>query len=431
MECKLLALLISLWAAPICAQQFPAPTLPLAGTEVIPCIQPPPGHANSGYKACTAANIADTQGGGALLKDNNLSDVVSPSASLVNIGGASLAANNIFDGTNLFSGSMIGGPNWTYSPSGTGGTPTGNAQFLFTPSMDSAIHQQALFVFPVVGSFTNPSGFAGAYNMKWGDSGSEVPAGTQVNFGAFECNITTMQALADMSEGNHCFGGTIQTDNGGEEQGIAIVAHINNVAATYYGADIAVDNRVAGGSQYGFEANSIGTHAALSAFHVDGPWTHAFDGNALPMVNTNLQSTGWNYIGSALTQFPDITVSSGGAGSLGWNQTLGSGEFDITNNDTTAALSFLYCQMTGASTCQSELQMSTTRALFGEPVIAMGQVYPGNGTTTQTNGGMLAGTGNPGSGIGNNGDFYFRTDCTHGSSDCTWHKESGAWFDLN
>lgn len=59
------------------------------------------------------------------------------------------------------------------------------------------------------------------------------------------------------------------------------------------------------------------------------------------------------------------------------------------------------------------------------------QIYPGTGSAVQTGGGLLAGTGNPGSGVGNNGDFYFRTDCTHGSSDCTWHKESGSWQDLN
>ena len=62
---------------------------------------------------------------------------------------------------------------------------------------------------------------------------------------------------------------------------------------------------------------------------------------------------------------------------------------------------------------------------------ARAEVYPGTGASEQTGGGLLAGTGNPGPGVGHNGDFYFRTDCLHGAGDCTWHKEGGLWRDLN
>jgi hypothetical protein len=76
----------------------------------------------------------------------------------------------------------------------------------------------------------------------------------------------------------------------------------------------------------------------------------------------------------------------------------------------------------------------TAKAASGT-VAAGAELYPGGGTTSapviQSAAGLLAGTGNPASGLGMNGDFYFRGDCTHGTSDCVWHKESGAWVDLN
>ena len=59
------------------------------------------------------------------------------------------------------------------------------------------------------------------------------------------------------------------------------------------------------------------------------------------------------------------------------------------------------------------------------------EVYPGSGNASQSGGGLLAGLGNPGVGVGSNGDFYYRTDCVHAGSNCVWHKESGAWVDLN
>ena len=60
-----------------------------------------------------------------------------------------------------------------------------------------------------------------------------------------------------------------------------------------------------------------------------------------------------------------------------------------------------------------------------------GEFYPGTGTSSQNAGGLIAGIGNPSNGIGSNGDIYYRIDCTHDSSNCTWHKEGGVWYDLN
>jgi len=59
------------------------------------------------------------------------------------------------------------------------------------------------------------------------------------------------------------------------------------------------------------------------------------------------------------------------------------------------------------------------------------EIYPGAWGQTQSYGGLLENNGNPSASVGNNGDFYFRADCTHGSSDCLWHKEAGSWYDLN
>lgn len=52
-----------------------------------------------------------------------------------------------------------------------------------------------------------------------------------------------------------------------------------------------------------------------------------------------------------------------------------------------------------------------------------GVVSPGNGTTVGSN--MWSGTGVPSSGLGSNGDFYFRTD--GGSGTHLYFKASGAW----
>ena len=75
--------------------------------------------------------------------------------------------------------------------------------------------------------------------------------------------------------------------------------------------------------------------------------------------------------------------------------------------------------------------VGTGGSVVAQNISTVAQVYPGTGSASQSAGGLLAGTGNPGASVGNNGDFYFRTDCTHGTSNCTWHKEGGTWQDLN
>jgi hypothetical protein len=82
--------------------------------------------------------------------------------------------------------------------------------------------------------------------------------------------------------------------------------------------------------------------------------------------------------------------------------------------------------------CDDATHTTTNATAFANNVSSYYQMYPGTGGSgSQTGGGWLANTGNPASSVGNNGDLYMRTDCTHGSFDCIWHKESGIWQDLN
>ncbi len=63
------------------------------------------------------------------------------------------------------------------------------------------------------------------------------------------------------------------------------------------------------------------------------------------------------------------------------------------------------------------------------------ELYPGSGTISSpmltAAAGLLQNNGDPTPGLGNNGDYYFRGDCVHGTSTCLWHKEGGVWYALN
>lgn len=105
--------------------------------------------------------------------------------------------------------------------------------------------------------------------------------------------------------------------------------------------------------------------------------------------------------------------------STGTYHQSGLGTNWIEDNSSISAFNFVY----GNS---SILQVGATG------VFAEGKLYPGApGQVVQNGGGILASTGNPSNTQGSNGDFYLRTDCTHGTNNCTWHKEGGTWFALN
>lgn len=61
------------------------------------------------------------------------------------------------------------------------------------------------------------------------------------------------------------------------------------------------------------------------------------------------------------------------------------------------------------------------------------QLYPGSGVTAyaaQTAAGILGGSGVPNNAVGNNGDFYIRSDGTVAGNTVMYHKEAGAWVAL-
>lgn len=257
---------------------------------------------------------------------------------------------------------------------------TGNAQFLFTPTL-STTNSDAVFVYPKIGTFTDSGSFAAAYNLKWGDTGTEIPAGTQVCLGGYEANITTNQTFDDTSGGGgiHLFGGTFELNGGTEAQGIALTATINTVASTYYGADININNNCDGGHTVGYTASSNGTHAALTAFELTGNWTNAFDAALKPMINvqefdttTHFQFNG----GPAYFDFnssgvlPDTTLGVGLA--LTYNYLGGSREVDFWNmDDGGASASFLFQQMNNDGTATTVGLLSKTVTQFP------GELQPG------------------------------------------------------
>ena len=134
------------------------------------------------------------------------------------------------------------------------------------------------------------------------------------------------------------------------------------------------------------------------------------------------------------TQSWDLLNTSGGNGQL---LLKGAGATTVTltgANGTAVFTGGVNSTPVGASAASTGAftTLSATGGITSNSTIkSTGEIYPGTGSAMQGSGGILAGGGNPGSGVGSNGDFYFRVDCVHSSSDCTWHKESGAWVDLN
>lgn len=289
-------------------------------------------------------------------------------------------------------------PFFSFDPNQNSPT-TANAQFLFTPILSTA-SSDAIFVYPQIGSFTNSSGFAAAYNLKWGDTGSAIPAGTQVCLGGFEANITTNQTFSDTSGGfgDHLFGGSFVINNGTEAQGIALTADINNVAVTYYGADINVNNNVSGGHVVGYTASSNGSHPALTAFEITGNWTNSLDLDHLPIINAQKMVTttrfeldgGLTYFyGNTPSVFPDTTINSSQAGAIGWNYTNGSAETDFWNMYTTApaAASFIFWQMDSSSSATQVALFGKTLAQINAPLqlsstLQLGTAFVGTPVTS-------------------------------------------------
>lgn len=71
----------------------------------------------------------------------------------------------------------------------------------------------------------------------------------------------------------------------------------------------------------------------------------------------------------------------------------------------------------------------TTVQANGNDAFFHGRVYAGTDASgIQSASGMMAGTGAPGAGAGNNGDIYFRSD--GGAGTTLYQRRAGAWVGI-
>lgn len=165
------------------------------------------------------------------------------------------------------------------SASGLGGTdPNGFADgtpsILFNPALS---HAQTVGVWfaPNFGTTSANSDFLTAYDLKFGDTGSPVPAGTLGNLGGYECNITTAQAASNVTEGPHCFGSTLVFSNGAPGSSSAETLTLSGTtlpAATNadHTADFNISNDLGtAGYGDGIYINSGGTSPANAAVDIE------------------------------------------------------------------------------------------------------------------------------------------------------------------
>ena len=112
------------------------------------------------------------------------------------------------------------------------------------------------------------------------------------------------------------------------------------------------------------------------------------------------------------------------------------GPFGCFNSTTVAGSScfmgsgskFVGLQDAAGTTQSFALDAATGRITSGSGMC------PGAGTDaspTETGAAcIVSGNGNPPPNVGMTGWFYLRGDCTHGTSNCLWHKENGVWVDI-
>lgn len=157
-------------------------------------------------------------------------------------------------------------PGLGLSASGLGGSGTGNAQMLLTPTLGSTCGtigcglDDGLFVIPTVAASSTFNGqFYATYNMKWGDTGTPVPSGWKGVLSGYECNVTTAHLAADVIENDHCFGGTMASSGTAGISGIAITLAATNVAGPVTGVNIHVQGPSGNTALVGYSADSTGS----------------------------------------------------------------------------------------------------------------------------------------------------------------------------
>lgn len=181
------------------------------------------------------------------------------------------------------------------SSAGLGGSSTGNAQALFQPTLGSTCTgigcglDDGMFVIPALGISTWTGQFLAAYNMKWGDTGSPVPSSFKGSVDGYECNITTAQNTADVPEGPHCFGGTINGSGTVDLRGTAITI-LAAGSQPIHGSIINVQGT--GSALFAYLADSTGSPSpGTIAYNVTGSWISGFQYGDL-----NLFKNGSTYV---------------------------------------------------------------------------------------------------------------------------------------
>lgn len=187
-----------------------------------------------------------------------------------------------------------------------------------------------LFVNPASYGTTDVNDFVAAYNMQHGKPDAAVLAGTKGNLAGYECNVNTNQTASDVTEGGHCFGGTIVQGNGAPMRGVSITDTINNVNAPYFGMNINITNNVANTSatQSGINISSTGTHNVTAGINLTGNFDFGLllNGNSVSAAGTITFSGSASY---AISGSLSDTLRIIGGGSVGGmilygNSTTGS-----------------------------------------------------------------------------------------------------------
>lgn len=160
---------------------------------------------------------------------------------------------------------------------------TGNATILLQPVM-SSFNSVGVFCLPQMGSFTSTTAFPACFNLKWGDVGSPVPAGTAGALVGYEANITTAQTASDIDpsiQNGHAFGATISTSGGAPYHVLDGTVTVQTAAASVGGIDLNITKNVSGGSAYGGFFGSTGSVNGDYGIWIHGNWNVGLfmDGN--------------------------------------------------------------------------------------------------------------------------------------------------------
>ena len=131
---------------------------------------------------------------------------------------------------------------------------------------------------------TSATSILSCYNLTMGDSTTPIPSTAYGAPTGYESNIYTAQTptQVDNPDGALGYGTSITTTGGATSTGYAADIHIEDVAAVSYGFNVGMSNDVGGGLQWGFKAQSQGSHPPYEAFSVLGNWVVGLDlgGNA-------------------------------------------------------------------------------------------------------------------------------------------------------